>query len=345
MFIHNAWYVAGFGSELENGKLLTRTFLGERVVIFRTSDGSPAALYDRCPHRFVPLHIGKVKGDRIQCGYHGLEFGADGQCKHNPHGTFSSALRVTSYPLEERDGILWIWMGDAEAADPDTIIRFPKLADPGYVSITSRIHVEANYQLINDNLLDLSHSEYIHPLFQSPEIGPGALSSVASEGQEHNVVWSKVLMRNITSHQFAAMTDDRPRIDNWIDTYWYAPSNIHLDIGTRAPGSERGQGGDVETPSLHLLTPETETSTHYFWALIRNVRLADEELTATLARGLKYAFEVEDKPVVEMQQREIGNVDLMALRPALLPTDRAAVRARRINQALLEAEALAKTTT
>lgn len=108
MFIRNAWYAAGFGRDLEPGKLLSRIFLGERVVLLRKTDGAPAALADRCPHRFAPLHIGKLKGDVVRCGYHGLEFGADGLCKHNPHGDGSVApnMRVRRYPLEERDGIL-----------------------------------------------------------------------------------------------------------------------------------------------------------------------------------------------------------------------------------------------
>lgn len=342
MFVRNIWYVAGFAHELEPGRLLARTFLGERVVMYRKSDGSPAALLDRCPHRFVPLAIGKVKGDGVQCGYHGLEFGADGVCTHNPHGDgrIASNMRVASFPIEERDGILWIWMGEASAADPDLIHRFPQVTDGRYRTVFGYMNVEASYQLVNDNLLDLSHAPFVHPIFQSGVEPPADMPPPIEEfGQEDNLIWSRLLRRNVPCHPFAAMFDDRAWVDNWVDTYWRAPSLIQLDVGTRAPGAAPDEASDVETPSLHLLTPESEGSTHYFWTMARNVRLDDEALSAAVQTGIVQAFAEEDKPIIEMQQRELGGADLMAFKPVLLQTDTAAVRARRVIQDMLAAEA------
>lgn len=343
MFIRNAWYAAGWSAEIEPGKLLSRTLLGDRVVFYRKGDGALAALQDRCPHRFVPLHVGKVKGDSIQCGYHGLEFAADGVCVHNPHGDgkISSAMRVKTYAVAERDGVIWFWGGEAADADLSTITRFPFVTDPRYKSVFGMMNVEANYQLINDNLLDLSHTQYVHPLFQRErdEVVEGVLSPTLENGQDGDVLFVKLFQRNIPMTPFVALFESgRDRVDNWVDTYWRAPSIIHLDIGTRAPGSARGEGGDVETPSIHLLTPETETSTHYFWAMVRNVKLDDEGLSQALWDSTNQAFAFEDKPLIEMQQREIGQVDLLAKNPVLLQTDSTAVRARRILTAMMEAE-------
>lgn len=341
MFIRNAWYAAGWSAEVEPGKLLSRTLLGDRVVFYRKGNGELVALHDRCPHRFVPLHIGKVKGDRVQCGYHGLEFGADGACLHNPHGDgkISSAMRVRAYAAAERDGIIWLWGGEAADADVSAIAPFPFVTAPGYKVVFGMMKVEANYQLINDNLLDLSHTQYVHPIFQGAPEAENPLPPLVEGGQDGNTLWGKLLQRNVPPHPFAALFDgERGRVDNWIDTYWHAPSVIHLDIGTRAPGSARGEGGDVETPSIHLLTPQTETSTHYFWAMARNVKLDDESLSQAVWEGVNQAFALEDKPLIEMQQREIGEVDLMAMKPVLLQTDSTAVRARRMLAAMMEAE-------
>ena len=95
----NQWYVAAFDDELQPGQLLARTYLGENVVLFRAPDGTPKALHDRCPHRFAPLSAGKLVGDAIQCGYHGLTFDAGGACIRNPHGTAPKAACVKPYAL------------------------------------------------------------------------------------------------------------------------------------------------------------------------------------------------------------------------------------------------------
>jgi len=118
-FLRNAWYVAAWSEELSERALLARTLLEEPVVLFRTRDGTPAALFDRCPHRFAPLSRGKLRDDSIQCGYHGLCFDRTGACSHNPYnpGHAPPRARVRGYPLLERQGIVWIWMGDPDRVD------------------------------------------------------------------------------------------------------------------------------------------------------------------------------------------------------------------------------------
>src|SRR5260370_11583536 len=114
-YLRNAWDVAGWSDNLADGQLLSRTILKEPIVLFRKSDGHIAALQDRCPHRFAPLHMGKiVGGDRVQCPYHGLEFDASGACVLNPHGTknIPPRARVRSYPVTEKHKAIWIWMGE-----------------------------------------------------------------------------------------------------------------------------------------------------------------------------------------------------------------------------------------
>ena len=125
-FLRNAWYVAAWGNEVKAGGLFSRKLLGESVLLYRKEDGAAVAIGNRCPHRFAPLHLGKLKGDIVECAYHGLQFDGTGACVANPHGGGKplAAARVKNYPLVERYSALWIWMGDADKADATTIPVF-----------------------------------------------------------------------------------------------------------------------------------------------------------------------------------------------------------------------------
>ena len=104
-YVRNAWYVAAWSDDVGDGQLVPRTVMNEPIVLYRKADGSPAALHDRCPHRFAPLSMGKiVNGDGVQCPYHGLEFDASGACTLNPHGTknIPPRARVRSFPAIEK---------------------------------------------------------------------------------------------------------------------------------------------------------------------------------------------------------------------------------------------------
>src|SRR6516162_4396461 len=159
-YLRNAWYVAAWSDNLADGQLLSRTILKEPIVLFRKSDGHIAALQDRCPHRFAPLHMGKiVGGDRVQCPYHGLEFDSSGACVLNPHGTknIPPRARVRSYPVTEKHKAVWIWMGEqspdlAKVPDFSVLDNVPEM----HASKRDRITIRANYELIIDNLLDLA---------------------------------------------------------------------------------------------------------------------------------------------------------------------------------------------
>jgi vanillate O-demethylase monooxygenase subunit len=166
MYIRNTWYIAAEPHEVTT-RPLARTILEQPVVLFRTESGKVVALFDRCPHRFAPLSIGRVVGERIQCGYHGAQFDVTGACALVPgQDVLPPKATVTSYPIVEKHGYIWIWMGDPEgAADtssiPDFLYRSGDPAwDGGYGHFES---IQANYNLINDNLFDITHAEYVHP--------------------------------------------------------------------------------------------------------------------------------------------------------------------------------------
>src|SRR5262245_18646292 len=164
MFLRNAWYAAGFSDEF--GRQLTaRTYLNEAVVIYRTRDGRPVAFEDRCAHRRLPLSMGRLTDDNVECGYHGLVYDCGGNCVKIPGQSRESVPAGggrPTYPLRSRHCCLWIWMGEPALAYPALIPDFGALEAPGTARHRIKLHLDCNFQLVVDNLLDLSHLAYVH---------------------------------------------------------------------------------------------------------------------------------------------------------------------------------------
>jgi phenylpropionate dioxygenase-like ring-hydroxylating dioxygenase large terminal subunit len=163
MWVRNAWYVAGWRHELGAEGLLARTVIEEPLVLYRRSDGSVVALEDRCCHRLAPLSMGRREADDLRCMYHGLKFASDGRCIEIPgQPVIPPGARVRCYPAVERDSWIWVWMGDAAAADPALIPNSVALDDPAWRLRSGQLDYAADYLLIDDNLLDFSHLAFVH---------------------------------------------------------------------------------------------------------------------------------------------------------------------------------------
>ena len=187
MFLRNYWYVAASDHEVER-RPVGRIILGEPIVFYRLEDGTPVALEDRCAHRHLPLSMGKLVGDTLQCHYHGLRYDKTGTCVRVPgQDLIPRSARVKCYPVVERYHWLWIWMGDPALADPDKITDFHWFDDPNWGAKGHYLHVNANWQLIVDNLLDLTHLAFVH----ETTIGNSALvdqATVKVARNQENVV-------------------------------------------------------------------------------------------------------------------------------------------------------------
>ena len=163
MFVHNCWYVAGWSDDFADGALVCRTVLDEPIVLYRKIDSGIVTLEDRCCHRLAPLSRGRIEGDDLRCMYHGLKFSPSGGCVEVPgQSVIPSKAAVRAYPAVELDCWIWLWMGDPALADTTLIPRALKHGDPDWRMQTGELVFEANYQLINDNLLDQSHLSYLH---------------------------------------------------------------------------------------------------------------------------------------------------------------------------------------
>lgn len=337
--LRNIWYMAAWPEEIQQGQLFHRQIIGDHVVFFRDGAGEIRAIGDRCPHRFAPLHIGRQVGDAVECRYHGLRFGTDGACVFNPqgNGAIPKAARVPAYPTTLKYGIVWIWMGDPERADAARVPDFPILEPEDYAVGHGYLKVNAHYELESDNIMDLSHIEFLHPLFSTEAVRHGKVSSAA----EGNAVWSKRFITNDTLPPFLEEIFGLPPgtpVDRWLDCRWQAPALIELYSGAVATGRARDEGH--EAPSIHFFTPETEATTHYFYGMCcpRSMGAAAEERARIQTEAVRGPFLEEDLPVIEAQQAMIGSADFMSLRPVLLPGDAGGGRARRILETMIAAE-------
>ena len=337
-YLRNCWYVACMSSELADGPL-ARTILDEKLVMFRGEDGTAAILQDRCPHRFVRLSSGKVAGNAIECPYHGLRFDGSGACVHQPFedGEPAPHNRVRSWPVVEKGGLVWLWAGEEALADPALIpASFDVLDDPELKTVHGYLHIAGNYQLINDNLLDLSHVDFIHPDARLPE-GFGTYENKVEQRGDQVISW--LWKPNSTPNFLQAALRGGPsrKADVFSHMEWNAPSLMMLRTGLQDPGEP--EGSDLRLPSAQLLTPETKTSTHYFWTVSRDRKMDDVSIDEMYLKGLTHIFSTQDGPMIEQAQEAMGDeTELFAHRPVVLSSDNAAVRARRILQKRIREE-------
>lgn len=351
-YLLNTWYVAGWADELAPGALVSRRLLDIPVVMFRDAQGKPHALHDRCPHRFLPLSAGKLNAETgtVQCGYHGLEFDGTGRCTLNPHGdnTIPKAAKVRSYPLLDRNSTLWIWMGDPERADPALLPDFSCMdPDIWYVG-KGYLRPRADYRLEVDNILDLSHIEFVHSTLLGSEAVKRAKTEVRQEGAS---IWSCRLMQDEVLPDAGCDQFGVPRgmhIDRWLDVRWDAPGNMLLLGGACPTGQSRENTVGVVFTNPHLFTPETATTTHYWFSMCmrKSAGPHGEQAVQEIIKVFSDTFDKEDTPVIERQQLAMGDADFWDLKPVLLSSDAAGVRVRRHLDGLIAAEQaeLARTT-
>ena len=278
MFLKNAWYVGAWGTEVGRHSLLRRTLLNEPVVFFREEDGTPVALADKCAHRHAPLSSGKLVGDNIQCPYHGLEYDATGACVRVPgQSKIPPDCRVRSYPVVERYQWIWVWTGDPALANPDEIEDFHWMDDPDWRAKGELLHLKADYRLLVENLLDLSHLSYIH----ATTLGTDAVAETPMKFERGNrhVTVTRWVMDSVPPPFFTKAggfsTDEH--VDRWQHITWTPPAFVRLDVGaakagTGAENGDRSQGFTMR--NLNAITPETDkTATRSFavWIIVNGV--------------------------------------------------------------------------
>ncbi|WP_324699414.1 aromatic ring-hydroxylating dioxygenase subunit alpha [Novosphingobium sp. RL4] len=306
IFLKNLWYVAGWSSNLAPGDRVGRTYLDEPVVLWRSLDGTAFALEDRCAHRAMPLSAGVVDNGSIRCPYHGLEFGGDGKCTRIPaQDRVPETARVRTYPIVEKQGLIWIWMGAADRADSALVPDYPIHENPAYAWRSAHFPVKGNWQLLIDNLMDLSHLPYIHAntIGGNPELH--FKTKTQSEKLANGVRVVRHMPDSVPPPTYVDAAGFKGRIDRWQEIE-FAPINIRIHTGACDAGTgayEGNQESGFSMRGFHGITPETATTTHYFWSMATNILdngIPDEVFEQT-ARTFR-----EDQEVLELQQLRIS---------------------------------------
>lgn len=337
MFVQNQWYVAAWDHEVGRTPL-ARTVCDEPVVLYKKIDGDVVALADRCWHRMAPLSMGRVLDtDEIQCPYHGLRFRADGRCTRIPsQDRIPKNACVRAYPVVVRHRFVWVWIGDTESADAASIPDLHWNDEPGWIGEGGTIALKANYKLLVDNLMDLTHETYVHASSIGDEFLPSApIKTRVDDG-------TVVVERFVEDHQPAPFWKHAIRnahgteanCDRWQVIRMTPPSTIVIDVGVAVAGTGGLDGNREQAVNgmvLNAITPETESSTRYFWNFVRNFDLANRSLTNELQATVAGVF-AEDEEMLEGQQRAIDAMP--AYRLANLNIDAGSVRARQLIERL-----------
>ncbi len=304
-FVKNAWYVAGWARDFADD-LVPLTICAQTLVMFRCADGQVAALEDRCPHRQLPLSKGKRIGDTIQCGYHGMTFGADGKCVRVPgQSNLPKSAYVDSYPVLERHGIVFVWMGEAHRADPALAFDMPEFSDPGWhAHHGDKLHIRANYLNVAENLVDPAHVSFVHPTTLGNAASENVPVHVKTSG-EVIVAWRWIRDAEPIGFfkKFGGFTGN---VDRWHYYYLHLPSTAVIDFGSaqtdaNLPEEDRNQG--VRIFALHFVTPVDEGYTIDHWMHLRNTALNDDAASEQMDAMFRVAF-AEDKAILEAVHEE-----------------------------------------
>lgn len=330
-WLQNTWYPVALTSELPEAQPFARRLLDHDVVFFRRGDGQLVALQDRCPHRFAPLSGGVRVGDDLACPYHGLRFGPDGRCTHNPHGDgrVPQAAVVRSFPVCERHGIVWWWPGPgrADAQRIPDLSAIEPLTDTAVFS--GYLHTPARDDLIIDNLLDLTHADFLHSTLLGTNGAILPIRSVVTDRADGGV-HSRLLM---SGHRAPGlfqpfMPDPEALAEMQFDITWWAPGIVSI-VSVCWQGDRAARSDWPGAHGVHLIAPQSATSSHYSFVGRRNFLVDDAAFTRQSFEVTYHAFACEDKPMLAAQQARIGAADLWSMNPVLLSSDAAAVRVRR----------------
>jgi vanillate O-demethylase monooxygenase subunit len=311
MFIRNAWYVACTADALPADQPLGRTICNHAMVLFRGPQGQAVALEDFCPHRGTPLSLGRVQQGALVCGYHGLTMGCQGHTLHMPGQRPQTFPAIRAFPVLERYGFVWVWPGQPEQASPDQLPPLPFLEAKDWAYGGGLFHVKADYRLMVDNLMDLTHETYVHATsIGQPEIdetpcrtevvGEQVVTSRHMTGIQAPAFWQQAMA--------AHGLDPQAKVDRWQICRFTAPSHVHIDVGVALHGM-----GGIDAPAhqkvqavvVDFITPETATSHWYHWGMARRFQVQDAALTETIRQGQSKIFS-EDLAILERQQQSLS---------------------------------------
>ena len=302
--IRNAWYVAAWSKDLAVGKPFAITVLGQPIVFWRAPEGEVLALEDRCLHRMAPLSIGRCEGAQLRCMYHGILYDAQGVVVEIPGQThIPPRARVRAFPVHERHGWIWVWVGDAARADAGLIPRVIDLDDPAFHLAAGQFDFDAEAKLVRDNLLDYSHLSFLHRdsfgLSEAWATTPPRVVELA-DGLQYQ--------RWVLNQDLAPGSEEK--VDVWSFFEFRVPGIVVMRNSAYPHGTAAAANGEAPDPALpaknvtctsQAITPMTDRTTRYFFSWGPHRTCGDESIRDMLMAIADRAF-TEDRVVIQAQQ-------------------------------------------
>ncbi|RJF92291.1 aromatic ring-hydroxylating dioxygenase subunit alpha [Noviherbaspirillum saxi] len=320
MYVKNCWYVAAWNYEVTGKALFKCSIINQPIVIYVKDDGQYVAMEDRCCHRALPLSMGRLEGNDLRCMYHGLKFAPTGQCVEMPgQDRIPPGACVRTFPVVEAHSWVWVWMGDPDKADRELIPECIALETPGLQHRSGHIEYDADYQLINDNLLDFSHLGYVHS---------------ASFGTSEDWAYTRpkivrlergVRVQRWVTNQASRIAGPENKVDIWGTYDYMLPGVMIMNMRVTPAGS--AQLNNMEPPDLtktatlfsqfscQAVTPISDTRSRYSFSVLTSDEDAERGLLDAFWANTRQAFD-EDRAVIEAQAKS------MAMDPArkLIPS-------------------------
>jgi len=305
-YLMNCWYVAAWDYELIDGNLLSRTILEQPVVLYKGDSGKAVALDNRCCHRGAKLSNGRLEGDCVRCMYHGLKYDSSGKCVQIPgQDEIPPNLHVRSYPVVERNHLIWIWMGDPAKADPAEIHDIHYLDDPAWRGVPDYLHYEADYLLIVDNLSDFAHLAFVHThTLGGTEEYAFKTKPVAVERLDRGFRVERWHMNAKPPPFHRKVTRNDDLVDRRNIGLMHVPGIFFLEtlFSPAGSGAEKGNLRDAKQyRNCQFFTPETRRTTHFFWNYLHDYDLHNPTIALSLHDSMVEGF-MEDKFIIEGQQ-------------------------------------------
>lgn len=336
-FVRNAWYPAAWSREVGRS-LITRKILGDDVVLYRKQDGSIAALDNVCPHRFAPFSMGKLKGDAVECGYHGMTFDCSGKCIRIPgQEIIPASAKIRSYPISESMGLAWIWMGASELAAQIPVYDLAQYHDPDWTILEGdALPITCHYLSLADNLCDPAHVSFVHLSTLGNAASEDVPVQFEKKADDQLLTWRWIIDAPPIPlvQKFGKFTGN---VDRWHYYHYHAPSTAVIDFGSAPTGTGAPEGrrdNCLQFYACHFISPVDETSCIDHWTIVKNFK-PDAATRDAMKQQFRLAFN-EDKEILEaIQKNETANPQR---RPIRLAIDASPVNMRRMIDRMIQAE-------
>lgn len=335
--LYEHWYVAGLGEEFDRTPK-ERTLLERSLVFYRTLDGQLIAAQNRCLHRSFPLSESFLEGDELVCGYHGIRYDREGTIVRIPSQKKCPDRKLRTYPIVEQGPLVFIWMGDGEA-DHSKLPDLPFLADPDLKTLYGEHRIEASYLLMQENLNDLSHFSYLHKnsagfddsFLELPTTVTETPAGVSCYRVERDPKKASAFL----PPDVQARIGDRP-VEQWDGGLALSPGVFMGDAPIKVGDPDSDHVEVFNRYIMHYLTPETRTTSHYWWSYTDDFTPSVEGLDEAMTEAFGKVF-AEDAWAVDHMQKLLDN-DHFDYQELVIGGDKAGLLFRRIVLGWVEAE-------